>query len=1351
LGAQEDEYDEEYGAYKRFHGLADSDDDDESESESEDEDESESESSDEEDPAAALRARGALVEHHEDDEDELPWQVIALLDASILRDLRWSNAYREKRVALALAGEDVTPPLVDTIEGFLDAERALLLEDQEQGANSGGRALAASLAATPAAAAAGGAMGGGDGGVNGNADLGAAGWLYRVTAPEGVSLYKKPTATGGPAAGARPCGALLRVVEVGKGGWLRLAATEKGKLEAPLGVGDAVKVVSGQYAGTNGTVARGLDDKRELGVKLKGYTGTGTFHVTELKRDEKAAQAAAKKPKKDSSRGYDAYGRRGGYFDGSDSEEDDSEDEESEEEDSEDEEGAVSGGSGGAAGSVKEVGLWVCLLNESGGDGAPPPAQRSKHDKVDAHAASSVASAAGGARLEPVTSSTPLLVAVRSIEAQKLAAAPPADATGAAAAAAAQEAAEEESGTSSSTTAAPANNNGNSSKDANAKSAAAKAAESGGLVLEERDEAALFDRPFEPRLEAEDAANDDDDETAGADDDDASNTSEVSAKADAAATAAAALAAQVLSPQLSGAGAAAAAVAAGLAVGTRVVLKGLSAAHYNGREGVVLTSANAEGRQGVRLDPQVAPEASGPDALPPPPEKTLLLKMANLEPCDPQGASSDSGASSADGAVLARAAAVLGVSLSALGLPAGSSSTSNNSTSVAGHLEVLGAVLRATDRDLAGLNPSPPTTARAGVSEARRAHRVLAAALALLPPNSSQDSNDGLGNSRGSSGATVWQAELAPHAVVEQGFLGKRAAQAAIQASDPSSFTKIAAGVAALRQVLAEEQCRLVRHRGEWQANWGAQVPTWRMEQAESAAAAALMVDEVDGDLVGNSGVAAAQAAVASGGSDAGKALEDGCTGGSSGDCLLLRLCLVRSLLRARRDADALAEAAKAAKLHPCAAPALLWHGRCLLRLGQRDAGFKALSQAATLGANSSVSDYSSAGSSSSSSSGGRGANGLAPPGSRWASREALARVRALKRAKRAELKAKDAYERGKFAEAAQLYTQALAEYDGSDLNNGSGGGKSGVSGAAAAAAAAMGAGDGGASSVDSFGGDDKWGRAEALVARAGCLRRGRELSPAIADCDAALVVFPKYARALFRRALCLLESAKPTEALATLEKLLRVDRTWPRLLDWLIRASAQARRQAAQGHQGSSSGEYSHAEEDDPEGNGGSGSGNGGNADYYNVLGVPTDATEAQLKRAYRIKSLKAHPDKPGGSVTAFQLVATAYETLSDTEKRQLYDDGVDVKKKKKQKRHEDDSSESDSEDEDGNKKKSLREEVERKYFPENFKFWPFGDPFVEKRRHDARKAKEAEAKKQRKANPYAAPFRRNFGFGDY
>jgi len=177
--------------------------------------------------------------------------------------------------------------------------------------------------------------------------------------------------------------------------------------------------------------------------------------------------------------------------------------------------------------------------------------------------------------------------------------------------------------------------------------------------------------------------------------------------------------------------------------------------------------------------------------------------------------------------------------------------------------------------------------------------------------------------------------------------------------------------------------------------------------------------------------------------------------------------------------------------------------------------------------------------------------------------------------------------------------------------------------------------------------------------------------------------------------------------------------------LDWLIRAVAQAKRQEANGAAGTGDGPGSFQGEEDPL---------SGSKDYYAVLGVSTDATEAQLKRAYRLMSLKVHPDKKGGSAVAFHLVAEAFETLSDVEKRQLYDDGVDINKKRKKKdRDPYDDSSSESEDEDGNKKKSLREEVERKYFPDHFKFLPFGDPFVNKRRHQARKRKQAEQEKAR------------------
>ena len=132
---------------------------------------------------------------------------------------------------------------------------------------------------------------------------------------------------------------------------------------------------------------------------------------------------------------------------------------------------------------------------------------------------------------------------------------------------------------------------------------------------------------------------------------------------------------------------------------------------------------------------------------------------------------------------------------------------------------------------------------------------------------------------------------------------------------------------------------------------------------------------------------------------------------------------------------------------------------------------------------------------------------------------------------------------------------------------------------ASTASAAELGGGLGGVGGVG--GCDDKFGRAEALVARAGCLRRARRLTEAIKDCDAALLVFPKYARALFRRALCLLESQRPAEAKAALEQLLRVDRTWPRLLDWLIRAAAQEKRQEA----GKATGADFTAEDEDSEG----------------------------------------------------------------------------------------------------------------------------------------------------------------------
>ena len=73
-------------------------------------------------------------------------------------------------------------------------------------------------------------------------------------------------------------------------------------------------------------------------------------------------------------------------------------------------------------------------------------------------------------------------------------------------------------------------------------------------------------------------------------------------------------------------------------------------------------------------------------------------------------------------------------------------------------------------------------------------------------------------------------------------------------------------------------------------------------------------------------------------------------------------------------------------------------------------------------------------------------------------------------------------------------------------------------------------------------------------------------------------------------------------------------------------------------------------------------------NKNYYEKFGLKENATDAEIKKAYRKLAFKYHPDKNGGDLkydNIFKQINQIYETLSDKSKRKIYDTTIKEEKK--------------------------------------------------------------------------------------
>ncbi|KAK7740528.1 hypothetical protein SLS53_005371 [Cytospora paraplurivora] len=153
------------------------------------------------------------------------------------------------------------------------------------------------------------------------------------------------------------------------------------------------------------------------------------------------------------------------------------------------------------------------------------------------------------------------------------------------------------------------------------------------------------------------------------------------------------------------------------------------------------------------------------------------------------------------------------------------------------------------------------------------------------------------------------------------------------------------------------------------------------------------------------------------------------------------------------------------------------------------------------------------------------------------------------------------------------------------------------------------------------------------LQNRALCFNQLKKYDEAIADCDKALSLDPSYTKARKTKANALGLAEKWEDAVREWKALAEADPTDPSIQKEVRRAEIELKKSQRK--------------------------------DLYKILGVPKDADESQIKKAYRKLAIQYHPDKNPGNQEAenkFKDISEAYETLSDSQKRARYDAGDDL-----------------------------------------------------------------------------------------